>query len=788
MSGPPVSPWPLAALSAAAIALPAPVWAQDAYAFNIPAGPLDRALATVSGTTGVSIGSTEPLSGVRAPSVSGRLTPLAAVRRLLAGSSFDAVVSGRVIRIVRRRIRPAPPPAAQARPPARARPSAPPARPRPPPIQSPEVPDEVTGTTIIVTATKRVQATDDVPLALSIVSPGDLNLAQAAPGTAAIAAVQPQMTLAEIGPGQNRLFLRGVADSPFNGPSQSTVAIQLDEARSTYDAPDPDLALVDVERVEILSGPQGPLYGTGALGGVMRIVTAKPDLGRVTGSITASGRFLSGSVGGGGSAVANVPVLPDRLGLRAVAYAERQPGWIRTGDRDDSNGTTVSGLRGAVRGRIGRWTLDAGGVDQSIAVRDTQYVFARQSRSRPAQPRESSDNDFRQLTGTAAGPLLGLRATLVGSVVRHDIGTRLTRSPTANPTALFDDERAYSLSTQEFRLTGSDWFAGVSRLTAQSRRRAGAIGSVDAPQLSSDEDTTEVALFGEGSIALSTTWRLTGGARVYRTAIDDELLETSQSISHRRRKTGMSPSLALAWRPPGGGIVFARAAHALRTGALNPTDGGDVRRVSDDSVRVVELGTRLPITPRVSVTANASYTDWRDVQSDVLTLQGLIATRNVGRAQIPSLSLTADWQGEGWFAAGAMLLQRPRLRQPLEEGEDEDLRLPVVPDMAASVRGGWQGDGRQIGVSARVSGSSRLSFDPRLDREIGELLDVAAFASARVGRWTASARIDNLLGGRADRLGYGNGFALLDRPQYVPQVPRSFSLSVTRAFGATPER
>ena len=397
--------------------------------------------------------------------------------------------------------------------------------------------------------------------------------------------------------------------------------------------------------------------------------------------------------------------------------------------------------------------------------------------SRPRAPTTT----FVQFTGTATGPLLGVQATVVASAVRHDIGARLNRDTEGGNTALFDDERRYGLATQEVRLAGDRWFAGVSRLSAQNRRRAGTASDFAKPQLSSDEATTEVALFGEWSVPLTSNWMLTAGARVYRIAIDDELLEDIASVSRRRRKTGVSPSLALAWRPDGGGIVFARAAHALRAGALNPD--ANARPVNDDSVRVVEVGARVPVTESLFATANASFTDWRDVQSDVLTGQGLVATRNVGRARIPSLSLTADWRQGGWFATGAVLLQRPRLNQAPEGSDEADLRLPVVPDMAATVRGGWRGGGHQLGVAARVTGSSRLSFDPALNREIGELLDVAAFASTTIGSWTVAARLDNLLDGRSDRLGYGNSFTLLNRPQYVPQVPRSLSLSVSRSFG-----
>src|SRR5204862_426906 len=107
----------------------------------------------------------------------------------------------------------------------------------------------------------------------------------------------------------------------FNGPSQSTVAIQLDEARITFDAPDPDLRLVDMERVEILKGPQGPLYGSGALGGIYLMVTRKPELSGYSGSIRLIGEAIEhGSPGAGGEAVVNVPVVDGKLAVRGVGY------------------------------------------------------------------------------------------------------------------------------------------------------------------------------------------------------------------------------------------------------------------------------------------------------------------------------------------------------------------------------------------------------------------------------------------------------------------------------------
>ncbi len=133
-----------------------------------------------------------------------------------------------------------------------------------------------------MTAQKRQQALDEIPMSLVVVTPEGTAPGGVGAGSRELGLSVEGIAVTNLGPGRNREFIRGVADSPFSGVSQSTVAVQLDEARVIFDAPDPDLRLVDIERVEILKGPQGPLYGSGALGGIYHLVTRKPQLDKTT--------------------------------------------------------------------------------------------------------------------------------------------------------------------------------------------------------------------------------------------------------------------------------------------------------------------------------------------------------------------------------------------------------------------------------------------------------------------------------------------------------------------------
>jgi iron complex outermembrane receptor protein len=112
-----------------------------------------------------------------------------------------------------------------------------------------------------------------------------------------------------LGAARNKIMLRGLSDGTFTGRTQQTVGTYLDNIQLTYNAPDPDLRLIDVDRVEILRGPQGALYGGGSLSGVYRIVSVKPVLDEWSGSLLAGAAATeSGSPSSRVEGVVNVPV------------------------------------------------------------------------------------------------------------------------------------------------------------------------------------------------------------------------------------------------------------------------------------------------------------------------------------------------------------------------------------------------------------------------------------------------------------------------------------------------
>ena len=129
--------------------------------------------------------------------------------------------------------------------------------------------------------------------------------------------------------GQNKLILRGLSDGAFNGRAQTLVSTYVDDTRLTYNTPDPGLRLIDIEQIEVLRGPQGTLYGSGALSGLYRIITKKPVYNELDVQLASSlAAVKNGDLTYDFAGIINVPILPDRLAIRGVGLYRRNGGYI----------------------------------------------------------------------------------------------------------------------------------------------------------------------------------------------------------------------------------------------------------------------------------------------------------------------------------------------------------------------------------------------------------------------------------------------------------------------------
>ena len=184
---------------------------------------------------------------------------------------------------------------------------------------------------IVVTAEKRASTVQETAISMTALSETQLQQAGIT-GLAGIAQVVPGISMRSAGPGQNEIEMRGLSSS---GGSSATVGFYLDDYPLTPPAAavvgkvviDPDL--FDLSRVEVLRGPQGTLYGSGSMGGTIKLISNEPKLNKFEGSVEGIG---SGTSGGGfnrgGNFMVNIPLIDDRLALRIVGTDKYTEGWL----------------------------------------------------------------------------------------------------------------------------------------------------------------------------------------------------------------------------------------------------------------------------------------------------------------------------------------------------------------------------------------------------------------------------------------------------------------------------
>jgi iron complex outermembrane receptor protein len=207
--------------------------------------------------------------------------------------------------------------------------------PAPPPNDgATSTPDTSELATIIVTAQRRTENIQDVPISMQALTSQTIQQLNIQTFDDYIKYL-PNVTSASNGPGQNEIFMRGVsAGSQASQGSGSTglwpnVAVYLDDQSVQLPNRNLDIYAADLQRIEVLEGPQGTLFGAGAQAGVIRYITNKPQLDTVSGSIEGGyGTTAHGDDNSDVTAVLNLPVIAGHMAVRGVIYDSRRGGYI----------------------------------------------------------------------------------------------------------------------------------------------------------------------------------------------------------------------------------------------------------------------------------------------------------------------------------------------------------------------------------------------------------------------------------------------------------------------------
>ncbi len=766
--------------------------ADTRHRLSIPAKGYADALIDLGVQANVSIVGTSACGPGGAMGLSGRYALAEALDLLLRGAPCrHRIVDPRTVRIS----------------------AIPPDRPMLPPAREP-VGAPMLVTELVVTATKRPASVEHLAASVSAISRDQLALTGAVDVSQTAGQVAGVLTT-NLGPGRDKLLIRGLSDGAFTGRTRSTVSTYLDDAPINYNAPDPDLRLVDLDRIEVVRGPQGALYGSGALAGVYRIVTRKPDLEQVEAGIAGS---AADTVGGAPSkeieGYLSLPLIPGRAALRVVAYHDRKGGYLDDVNLGVANvdETMRKGARAALRVRLDEtWRLDLTAVTQHLRSNDTQYVTGGQRANRV---RETHDNDIDHRAATLTGDLGW--ASLVASTahVSHSFSsqydaTMVVRTFGAAPgdVGLYVESARVGMWAQDVVLRSANgsrfsWLVGAFASTSQERTPSTlAIDPQDGPQrlvyIEARRDRLrELAVYGEGSLEITPEWTASVGARLFESRVGTSADVTvappgeSRAFDSARAFQGLSPTLSVQREDADGDMIYVLFSEGYRPGGFNSGGILAIRpsrtTFAPDRLRNYEVGAKLRLLDRrLAVRTAAYWADWSRLQTDQYRPSGLAYTGNVGDARVVGLEGEVGYEWDfGLSMQLSGLLSKSRIRNPNPDFAPQVTpTLPGVPQVSGGVLAIYQrplaGDMTlRLTGEASYIGRSTLSFDAALAPRMGHYLRVRLSAQAAADRWSATLFVSNPLNSDEDTFAYGNPFSFSEVRQVTPQRPRTVGLKL----------
>ena len=515
---------------------------------------------------------------------------------------------------------------------------------------------------IVVTAQKREERVIDVPLSISAFTDalmrdaGVVQLAdflESAPGVGAVDSG---------GPTQQTIQIRGINSVIGDAP----IGFYLDELPFSFigNAQVPDVRTFDLERVEVLRGPQGTLYGDGSIGGTIRVLTRDPNLDSVQADVDVTGMDTEdGEASSAYKGMFNLPIKEGMAALRLVATKEDLGGWIDNTSTGvaDQNRRDVETYRAKLRLTptdkldivLSAWRTDQSLVDSSAALDDGTNP----------NPRQTGDS----------------RADLYSVNVKYDFGAVHLVSATSYMEfslatlgeyaglPLVTDQTQKALS-EELRLTSSDegmfrWTAGLFYRKLERPITAQVIG-LRADQYA---DSKSYAVFGEGTWSLfDSKLDLTLGLRYFEDdrvrddPVDAATLALIQTIdpSFTGRVDSsfdtLNPRFNLAFHVNDRWMVYTNVAKGFRTGQVQPVTALILAALSAREVATgidpeklwsYELGTKASLADgRVIVEGAVYYNDWDNLQLNVVLdpVTLLSAYANGGSARTQGIELSAS--------------------------------------------------------------------------------------------------------------------------------------------------
>lgn len=517
---------------------------------------------------------------------------------------------------------------------------------------------------IIVTAQRREERLLDVPIAISVIGEHEITKS----GVQSITELQykvPGLSMFEYAPGQTTEQIRGI--SPILG--LPTVGRYIDEISVNTEATAQglDIRLIDIERVEVLRGPQGTLFGEGSMGGTIRYLTAAPDLKRLQFKFDGSlGEIRSGGENYTANAVLNLPVAADVFGVRLVAGQQKFGGWVdNTLSREkDVNAGDITTLR-----LKGLWKI-SDRLSATLLYQHSESEFDNQNLSGPmrtvslALPTPSAqeydlfnlvlryDLGFASLVSSSGYIDRGFSSQFDISPLYLPVLSLLGYPPGAFSAVGLLGVTDVSTKAQELRLVSTAqgalrWSVGASYRDSEVLSGVSTFTTPDALPfvLSSVEghenDSKSWATFGELSYGFTTKLTGTLGLRYFHDNRAKDVVSITLGSPARNVDestfTTVNPRAVLMYEASDSATLYASAAKGFRSGGFNAqSEIPNVPATYDaEKLWTYELGSKMDaFARRLSLEGAIYWNRWDDIQVQNFPpgTAVVIATTNGGKA------------------------------------------------------------------------------------------------------------------------------------------------------------
>lgn len=654
---------------------------------------------------------------------------------------------------------------------------------------------------IVVTAQKREQRLTSVPMSIGVLS-GDMIAEQRITNLLDISRAVPGMVVSDAGPGHRRLNLRGVGNT-FG--AQPLVGLYLDETSvAGFNDSVINLQTYDLERVEVLRGPQGTLYGEGSTSGTVRFITSKPQLEGYSLDANLKG-FVpeDGAAGADLTAAVNIPLVKDELGLRVSGRYLEDGGWMDQPalGLENINDQSLVDLRFQLRWQIAdNFTADAMAIihrnnaGASNRGEDVNGDFT-QAFLDPTTPSAKDHFDIYNLTlNYDFGPVSLISATSYVDVqkrLRNDGNTIPLLAPPAPLFQFLNREQDSDGATfsQEIRATSNtdgplQYTLGVYYRDSQLDRYSASLFGLTLPAASFFESTADNgskswAVFGDVSYALTSRLEIGGGLRYF---ADDRKNFNGASESEAEFET-VNPRVYVSFDLTDTATIYGNVAKGFRSGGFNRPGQP---AYDPETLWSYEVGAKADLFDRrLHVEATAFYSDYSNIQVVGVTgtSLGQSVTSNLGEAWVKGLEGTASfYAGNGleFGTTAAVYETRVTLLNVGSASHQVGDELDDVPEYSLSAWADYSfAMGRDlIGTLQASYGRKGVSY--YRNRSVGpffvsasdvtDLLDLS-FEVDR-GQWSLQFFVDNALNerGQIDPFGIEGGAA---RPQ-----PRTFGVGL----------